>query len=428
MNRAVVFDLYDTLVSIEGMDFFKGLELLYEGYMADACTLDQVKEYNEISFQKYIERHKEEKEYPLMTEEIPDYLAHFGVNRTVDDPGFEFDFMNRCSKFAVADGVKELLEELCSRGVYMYVLSNSIYSTDCARKLLASLGILHYFREVFSSADYGISKPAEEFFNVAVSAVQRDIPGIEQKDIVFVGDRIDLDAAGACRAGLRGVWLNHKGAENELCLPVRVISDIREVTGIVFPGPICCIGDSLTEGDWGIIPGIFKPNVHDVNYPWFLSRMTGAEVKNFGRCGWKTSNILQWYREGGFSVAGADKIIILLGTNGGHDPDEDTPDNRAYAELIGLLRQEAPRAVIYVCTPPNATKVPGKFFYGYAPHVLKSVLFVRKLAKELSLPLIDLAASPRITPETEDELQPNDGLHFAEKGYRVLAEEVLRSL
>lgn len=428
MEKAVVFDLFDTLVKVDSMDFINGLALLYERYMSEVCSFDEVKDYNEISFRKYIERHRENREYPLMKEEIPDYLARFGIDKAVEDAGFEWEFMNRSGTYFAEDEVKDVLEELSRRGVYMYVLSNSIYSGDALRKLLDSFGILKYFRQVFSSADHGISKPAAAFFDVAIEAVQKDIPGIERKDIVFTGDRYDLDAAGACGAGMRAVWLNHKGEENTDCLPVRSISRLSELPGIVFPGKICCIGDSLTEGDWGVIPGVFKPNVHDINYPYFLSLMTGAEVKNFGRCGWKTSDILRWYKEGGFSVAGADKIIILLGTNGGQDPEEDTPDNQAYYELINLLKQEAPQAAIYVCTPPNATKVPGKFFYGYAPHVLKSVLFVRKMAKDLSLPLIDLAASPRITPETEDELQPNDGLHFAEKGYRVLAEEVLRNL
>lgn len=234
MEKAVVFDLFDTLVKVDSMDFTGGLALLYERYMSDACSFDEVKAYNEISFRKYIERHRENREYPLMKEEIPDYLARFGIDKAVEDAGFEWEFMKRSGTYSVADEVEDVLEELSRRGVYMYVLSNSIYSGDALRKLLDSFGILKYFRQVFSSADQGISKPAAAFFDVAIEAVQKDIPGIERKDIVFTGDRYDLDAAGACGAGMRAVWLNHKGEENTDFLPVRGISRLSELPGIVF--------------------------------------------------------------------------------------------------------------------------------------------------------------------------------------------------
>lgn len=428
MKKAVIFDFYETLVREHDMNFNRALELLHERYLSAYCTSGELKAYGTVTRQKYLDLHAEGKEYALMREEIPDLLHHFGADITIDDPDFEYEFMRLESNTRLLPGVRELLEDLTEKDVNVYILSNSIFTAGTIRKYLAGQDVLQYFSGVISSAGPGVIKPDSRLFDEAVRMVEKDIPGIERSDIVFVGDTYETDAAGACAAGLRAVWLNRTGAENTRCLPVRVISDIAEVMSIVFPGTICCIGDSLTEGDWGIIPGLFKPNVHDINYPWYLSRMTGAEVKNFGRCGWKASDVLNWYKGGGFSVKGAEKVIILLGTNGGHDPEADTPDNRAYIGLIRGVREEAPQAEIYLCTPPNATEVPGKFFYGYAPHVRQSVAFVRKTAKEQGLHLIDLAASPRITPETEDELQPNDGLHFAEKGYRVLAEEVLRRL
>lgn len=184
---------------------------------------------------------------------------------------------------------------------------------------------------------------------------------------------------------------------------------------------ICCIGDSLTEGDYGIKGVRGVPNVHAENYPYFLQRMTGAEVRNFGRCGWRASHIYNWYREGGFSVAGADKIVICLGTNGGHSMTEETEDNQAYLLLIDRLRAEAPGAEIYVCTPPHVTEDPSYINCGYAPQVRAARSFVKRLAAEKEVRLIDLGTDPHFTAETEAEMQPNDGLHFTEKGYQTLA-------
>lgn len=191
---------------------------------------------------------------------------------------------------------------------------------------------------------------------------------------------------------------------------------------------ICCIGDSLTEGDYGLKGTRGVANVHEKNYPYFLAELTGAEVRNFGRCGWQATHMLDWYKDGGIDLSGADHIIIMLGTNGGHSATGDSEGNRAYRELVDRIREEQPQAKVWLVTPPNATKDPSYSNCGYAPQVAEAVGFVRQLSKETGLPLIDLASSPRITPETESVLQPNDGLHFTETGYRTVAEEIFNAI
>lgn len=191
---------------------------------------------------------------------------------------------------------------------------------------------------------------------------------------------------------------------------------------------ICCIGDSLTEGDYGVKNMRGMANVHKENYPFFLAQLTGAEVRNFGRCGWRSSDMLRWYEQGRLNLDGADKIILMLGTNGGQSAEGDSEENRAYRRLVARIRADQPQAVLYLVTPPNVTTNPSYSNCGYAPQVAEAVGFVRRLAAELGLPLIDMAASKRITPETEAVMQPNDGLHFTMTGYRTLAEEIFDAI
>lgn len=191
---------------------------------------------------------------------------------------------------------------------------------------------------------------------------------------------------------------------------------------------ICCIGDSLTEGDYGVKNTRGVANVQEKGYPYFLAQLTGAEVRNFGRCGWQSGHMLAWYEEGGLDLSGADKIIIMLGTNGTQSAKGDSAGNRAYDALVRHIRADQPQATVYLATPPNATRNPAFSNCGYADQVAEAVGFVRRYARENGLPVIDLAASRRITPETEAELQANDGLHFVEAGYRVLAEEICSAI
>ena len=191
---------------------------------------------------------------------------------------------------------------------------------------------------------------------------------------------------------------------------------------------ICCIGDSLTEGDYGIKNTRGVANVHAENYPYFLAKLTGAEVRNYGKCGWRSSDMLAWYRTGAVKVSDADVILVMLGTNGGQSSTGDSPDNRAYRELIALLRKDAPGARLFLCTPPHVTVDPAMANCGYAPQVAEAVAFVRQVVRETCLPLIDLAADPHFTDATEAVMQPNDGLHFTETGYRTLAQIIYQAI
>lgn len=191
---------------------------------------------------------------------------------------------------------------------------------------------------------------------------------------------------------------------------------------------VICLGDSLTEGDYGIKGKRGIANIHSENYPYFLSKNTGWEVTNYGKSGFRTNDYLSFYESGNVDVYGADVIVIMLGTNGGHDPSDNTECNDAYIKLIQLLRVDAPEAKIILCTPPQATVNEEYSNCGYMPQIIKAVQFVRKVAQREGLPLIDVFNCEYFTAETEDVMQPNDGLHFGKEGYQKLAQVIEKGI
>ncbi len=192
---------------------------------------------------------------------------------------------------------------------------------------------------------------------------------------------------------------------------------------------ISCIGDSLTEGDYGVFGKRGIANKHKENYPFFLAELLEAEVRNFGKCGCRSSMIVDRYKDGKIDVKCSDVIIIMLGTNGGQHPTDMTvKENAAYKELVELCKKDAPEAKIVLCTPPHATEDPEFSNCGYAPQVNDAVDFVRLFAKTEGLPLIDVAACPEFTAENEHIYQSNDGLHFVEAGYKALAKFIAENL
>ena len=191
---------------------------------------------------------------------------------------------------------------------------------------------------------------------------------------------------------------------------------------------ISCIGDSLTEGDYGANGKKGIANTHKENYPYFLKELTGAEVYNFGKCGFTSSSYKKYYDDGNVDIKNSDIIIIMLGTNGGLDPEIETQGNRDYEYIVNKCKDDAPKSEIILCTPPHATENPEYSNYGYAEQVKKAVVFVRKYAEKTGLKLIDVAACADFNAENEHIMQPNDGLHFSKEGYKRLAEYIAEHL
>lgn len=187
---------------------------------------------------------------------------------------------------------------------------------------------------------------------------------------------------------------------------------------------VVCIGDSLTEGDYGVYGKSGIANVKEENYPYFLQQELDCVAVNVGKCGYTASSYLEYYENGNVEVADADVIVVMLGTNGGLSPTADTKGNADYLRLLNHLQKDAPDAKIMLCTPPHATDNPQYSNCGYAPQVKNAAEYVRKVAKELDLPLCDLYAFDGFCAENEDVMQPNDGLHFGKEGYQLLAKVI----
>jgi len=189
---------------------------------------------------------------------------------------------------------------------------------------------------------------------------------------------------------------------------------------------IVCIGDSLTEGDFGEIRGVGC--THPENYPFFLSRLLNCETVNYGKCGYTSTDVLRWYHEGGISLDGADLVVLMLGTNQGLSLNGDTTHLESYRKLLDIVIGACGKDRVVLCTPPHATEIEEKVNYGYNHFVINACDEVIGLAKEYQLPLIDFYHHEELGEPFEDAFQPFDGLHFAALGYRKIADIVKREL
>lgn len=109
------------------------------------------------------------------------------------------------------------------------VVSNFDY-TPTALLVLEREGVAALFDTVVVSDEVGWRKPHPSIFRIALDRL-----GITPQEAVFVGDRLDLDVAGARAAGMTTVWINREDAAvpEGQALPDFEIRDLEELRRIM---------------------------------------------------------------------------------------------------------------------------------------------------------------------------------------------------
>ena len=106
----------------------------------------------------------------------------------------------------------------------MYVLSNSVYSSKGLSELLERYGIGRYFKNVWSSSDFGKVKPNRDFFMMGITEALKENPSESMDSVVYVGDTYEADVVGATAVGAKTIWINTKNAEDTQGIATRIIT------------------------------------------------------------------------------------------------------------------------------------------------------------------------------------------------------------
>lgn len=133
------------------------------------------------------------------------------------------------SKAAVfPDAHRELLDRLVGR--YRIGLVSNFDYAPTVRLILEREGVADLFEAVVVSETVGWRKPKPAIFEAAFSRM-----GIGPREALFVGDRADIDVAGAKGVGMDAAWINRGGEElpEGLPAPEYVIKDLSELGPIL---------------------------------------------------------------------------------------------------------------------------------------------------------------------------------------------------
>jgi len=120
------------------------------------------------------------------------------------------------------DDVIPALNDLGDRGLTLGLISN--VDQDMT-SLFDKLGLSSLLKVIVTSQNSGFNKPQPEIFREALKRA-----GVEAAEAIYVGDQYQIDAVGACRAGMRGILLDRESFFPEVtdCPRVQSLVQVAE--------------------------------------------------------------------------------------------------------------------------------------------------------------------------------------------------------
>jgi HAD superfamily hydrolase (TIGR01549 family) len=131
--------------------------------------------------------------------------------------------------FAFPPAHRQVLSAL--RAQYRLGLFSNFDHAPALHRLLRETGIVDWFDPLLVSDGLGYRKPGAAAFDAALRHI-----GLPPGAILFVGDSLEDDVAGARGAGLDVAWLNPKGAAApESCRPTYELASLLELPALLEP-------------------------------------------------------------------------------------------------------------------------------------------------------------------------------------------------
>lgn len=139
----------------------------------------------------------------------------------------------KTTEFEIIEGIKEVLEILKEKYKLAIVSNTFTWGDKEITEALERYGLVKYFDAIVTSVDAGSRKPSDGIFRKAMKLL-----GVEPRETVMIGDRIDTDIAGANLLGITSIlfrWNDRYPAiqKREEELPDFIIGSIGELPGLL---------------------------------------------------------------------------------------------------------------------------------------------------------------------------------------------------
>ena len=206
--KAIGFDLFNTLISIEPPALKEALGRLFQSLSQSGFVLEEErfrKSHREAAV-RYLEECKRDGTETHNRFWISSALGSHGYDVMPDDSriadAVEAYFTAFYDYCRLIPGTKEMLDKV--RSTYRLGILTNFTHGPAARRIIGQLGLTPLFDVILISGELGFRKPNPLVFQKLCSHL-----GVLETQIVYVGDDAEPDILGALNAGIQPVWVIH---------------------------------------------------------------------------------------------------------------------------------------------------------------------------------------------------------------------------
>ncbi|MEM1586488.1 MAG: HAD family hydrolase [Candidatus Bathyarchaeia archaeon] len=236
--KAVLFDLFDTLLLIERMDEDIGEKCMRNVY--DFISRNGVNVSYEVFRKSYSDVRKQIYEGPDTDLREPHFCIR--ISKTLQELGYKHDENSPLVRGAAEAYMEEfarhihmdadaipILRKLRGSGYKTGIVSN-FSIPEGARKLIAVHGLEGFFDTIVISGEINRRKPSPEIFIQALNNLKVNAP-----KAVFIGDTPKIDIEGAKRVGMKTILIRRKNAKISTAesKPDFIVSCLKEILEIL---------------------------------------------------------------------------------------------------------------------------------------------------------------------------------------------------
>ena len=251
--RAVIFDLWGTLVKDEGIDeskrFLNKLKKIYLSIKSINSVYNYLYKLSKkpstklnielpgrinflskffkiikIEYQESLKRQEQIELDKVFNRILNSFNINLDHNRLTELLGEYYKSWSNMTK--LYDDVLPTVVYIYDKGIKLAVISNTIFEGKLHDSDLKRLGIFKYFDFTIYSSDVGVRKPDSKIFKVALEKLK-----VKPDGAIFIGDRLYDDIKGAKSVGMTAILKEkrtYKGEEEIIPdLVIKNISDLK---------------------------------------------------------------------------------------------------------------------------------------------------------------------------------------------------------
>jgi putative hydrolase of the HAD superfamily len=236
MPKAILLDMDDTIISFD------------HGVDTDACWIEAFTRHltNDIDLQKLIislkgiakwywsdpDRHRLGRMdlFKARQEIIMSALVQCNITdeRQITE-GIALTYGEERDKaVALFPGAIETIRQLRDRGIKLALLTNGNAETQWVK--IRRFNLAPLFDCVLVEGEFGVGKPDARIYNHALECL-----GVKANEAWMIGDNFEWEIAAPQRIGIKGIWMDHKGAgvPASSVQPYRIIKNLSEVIALL---------------------------------------------------------------------------------------------------------------------------------------------------------------------------------------------------